>query len=78
MPRFFFRVCDDHDCEDPEGIELPDLDAAYQEAIRGARSIMAEQVNKGRLLLTGRIEIKDQSGRIALFVSFREAVEVDS
>jgi hypothetical protein len=35
MPRFHFRLCDDLDCEDPEGMDLPDLHAAYEEAIRG-------------------------------------------
>ena len=78
MPKFFFRLCDDLDCDDPEGVELRDLEAAYQEAIRGIRSIMAEQVAMGRFSTAGRIEIKDESGRIAQFVSFREAVEVET
>ena len=47
MPKFFFRLCDDLDCEDLEGVYLPDLEAAYREAIRGIRSIMVEQVGKG-------------------------------
>ena len=30
VPRYFFRLCDDLDCEDPEGLELPDLHAAHE------------------------------------------------
>lgn len=78
MPKFFFRLCDDLDCEDPEGIEMPDLDAAYQEAIRGIRSVMADQVGQGRLSITGHIEIKDETGSVVQHVAFREALVIDS
>ncbi len=78
MAKYYFRLCDDLDCDDAEGVELTDLDAAYQEAIRGIRSIMADQVGKGRLSLTGRIEIKDQSGSIVQHVAFREALMIQS
>ena len=78
MPRYFFRLCDDLDCEDPEGIELPDLHAAHEEAIRSIRSIMAEEVGRGRLPLKGRIEIKDEAGAIALHVGFHEELVIDT
>lgn len=78
MPRFFFRLCDDFDCEDPEGLELPDLHAAHDEAIRSIRSIMAEEVGHGHLPLKGRIEVKDEAGAVALHVAFREALVIDS
>jgi hypothetical protein len=77
MPRYFFRVCDDLDCEDPEGMELSDLNAAYKEAVRSVRSIMAEQVGKGRLSTTGRIEIKDETGTLVQHVAFAEALVID-
>jgi hypothetical protein len=38
---------------------------------------MAEDVGKGRLSLTGRIEVKDESGSVAMFVSFKEALVID-
>jgi hypothetical protein len=77
MPKFYFRLCDDLDCDDPEGLELADLHEAYQEAIRGIRSIMAEQVGKGWLSTTGRVEIKDETGRVVQHVAFREALVID-
>jgi hypothetical protein len=78
MPKYFFRLCDDMDCEDPEGMDLPDLQAAYSEPIRGIRSIMADQIGKGRLSTTGRIEIKDETGAVVQHVAFREALVIDS
>jgi hypothetical protein len=78
MPRFFFRLCDDLDCEDPEGLDLPDLHAAQEEAIRNIRSILAEEVGRGNLPLKGRIEVRDETGSVALYVSFREALVIDS
>jgi hypothetical protein len=78
MPKFYFRLCEEMDCEDPEGLELADLHEAYEEAIRGIRSIMADQINKGRLSTAGRIEIKDETGRVVQHVAFREALVIDS
>ncbi len=78
MPKFYFRLCDDLDCDDPEGIERADLHEAYQEAIRGIRSIMAEQVGKGRLSMNGRIEIKDETGSVVQHIAFTEALVIDS
>ncbi len=42
---------------DEEGRDLPDLAAAREEAIRNARSIMAEEVRAGELDLNARIDI---------------------
>jgi hypothetical protein len=58
-------------------MDLPDLHAAYEEAIRAIRSMMAEDVGNGHLSLTGRIEIKDETGSVAMYVAFREALVVD-
>jgi hypothetical protein len=38
---------------------------------------MAEDVGNGRLSLSGRIEIKDETGSVAMYVAFREALVVD-
>jgi hypothetical protein len=77
-PKFFFRLCDEFGCEDEEGMQLPDTDSAIDEAIRGARSIMAEQVTKGRLSLKPRIDILDEAGSIAASVAFRDVVDIDA
>jgi hypothetical protein len=56
-PRSLLACCDttrhirqgDRLIEAPEGIELPDLDAARAEAINGVRACLAEAIGKGRM-----------------------------
>lgn len=61
---------------DEEGRELPDLEAARAEAIKGARSILADDVLKGNLDLRARIDITDGDGKILLSLGFSEAIEL--
>ena len=75
MPLFFFHVCDGVGfTEDEEGRELPDIEAARAEAIKGARSIMADDLQRGRLDLCAAIQIEDEQRRPVLTLSFAEAV----
>lgn len=77
MPRFFFHIRENGGrTPDEEGLELPDLDAARQTAIAGARSIMCDTIMGGRLSLDGAIEVKDKDGALLFELPFREAVEV--
>lgn len=75
MPLYFFHI---HNSigfvEDEEGRELPDLDTARAEGLKGVRSILAEDVSKGHLDLDGRLDIADEQGRLVLTISFAEAV----
>ena len=77
MPRYFFHV---HNgvgfVEDEGGRELPDLSRVREEAIKGIRSIMSDEVTKGVIDLRGRIEIADPAGRIVLTMSFEEAFTI--
>lgn len=77
MPRFYFHLRDEPDCDDEEGISLADTDAAYREALRSARSIMADEICNGRLLLNGEIEVVEESGTWRRTVPFREAVKME-
>jgi hypothetical protein len=77
MPRFFFHVHDQHVSQDDEGLDLPDADAALAEAVKGARSLAAEQVLNGRLNLGHRICIADETGAPLATVSFGDAVRVE-
>lgn len=78
MPTFFFNVYDDLAATDEDGLELPDLDAAKAEAVRGARALACEQVTRGRLNLSHRIEVTDEIGRTVATVTFRDAVTVEA
>lgn len=58
---------------DEEGREMSEPDMR-EAALKGARSLIAEDVRAGRLDLSGRIEVVDEYGRQVLVVPFRDAV----
>jgi hypothetical protein len=73
MPRFYFHVFNDVVAMDEEGIELPDLAAAREQAMDGARELVCEAINKGHLNLDHRIEVTDEAGETLTIVSYRDA-----
>ena len=77
MPRFFFRVRDgDGLSEDPEGSELPNLDAARAEALAAARQLVADRLRRGDLSGGQAFEICDDAGRLLATVSFGDAAKL--
>ena len=78
MPRFFFHLRDGESIDDPDGVFLPDTRSARLEAIRNARDIMAEDIRRGQLSLSHRIEVTDENGEPILAVPFREVVEIEN
>jgi hypothetical protein len=77
MPRFFFNLYDDGATIDEVGVELPDLGAAREAAIEEARAVISEEVRRGRVDLTHRIEVEDEARRTVLMLPFSAAVEID-
>ena len=76
MPRYYFHVCDgDGFCEDEEGRELPDHEAARREALAGARSLMVDELIHGKLNLASFIEVESE-GKHLFTVTFDEAVDI--
>jgi hypothetical protein len=61
---------------DEEGRELPDLEAARQEAVRSIRSLLAEEITGGRIDLAGRVEIAGADGETLAQVRYAEAIEI--
>jgi hypothetical protein len=76
MPRYFFNIFDDGGAVDEDGMVLPDLAAARQEALEGARDLACEAIHNGHLNLDHYIEVADESGTKLLTVTFREAFTV--
>lgn len=77
MQRYFFNVYNDVDVIDDEGLELPDLSAAKDEAIRGARGMMADHILAGRpVSLSHRIEVADADGKVMASMPFRELITI--
>ena len=76
MPRFYFHVYNDIVAMDEEGLELPDLDAAREQAMESARELVCEGIHKGHLNLDHRIEVEDEAHNSVLTVSYRDAFTV--
>ena len=77
MPLYYFHIHNHIDTRDDEGVELADLKAAREMAIRAARAMMAENLMIGRLWLDHWIEVENEAGQQVLALPFREAVEID-
>jgi hypothetical protein len=77
MPRYYIHIYDDLVMIDEDGMELPDLAAARHQAVRGARSIMADHLRAGRpLKLFHRIEIADHRSKVLAVIPFRALVTI--
>ena len=77
MPRFFFHARDgDQRLDDPEGTDLPDLDAARAEAAVAAREIAAERIKRGQTLDGQSLEIGDEGGRTLATVRLADAARL--
>jgi len=78
MPRFFLHYCDGQEwTRDESGIAFDDAEAARAEAIRSARSMMAENVQEGHLRLAPFIEIEDEERRPLFRIPFGACVQVE-
>ena len=76
--RFYFNLREGSDyISDEEGLDLPDLDAATDAALRGARDVLAGEVLKGRLPLSTVMEVSDEQGRRVLELPFGQVVSIN-
>ncbi|PXW53123.1 hypothetical protein [Methylobacterium sp. B4] len=77
MVRFFLHLRDGTELiEDPDGSELPDLNAARAEARDAARDIMAGMVRAGELLDGQQIEIRDAAGALLDVVRLKDVLRL--
>jgi hypothetical protein len=64
MARFYFHLQEaDKLHTDPEGTDLPDVDAARQEALLAARDILSNAIKTGRAKVPEAFVIADEAGR---------------
>jgi hypothetical protein len=77
MPRFYLHLADGYCVCDEEGMMLPNVEAAREEALKSARDVMSDQVKQGFLTLRDRIEIVGEDGEPAATVAFRDAIRID-
>jgi len=79
MPRFYFHLRNDMDVPDDEGKDLPNLEAALEQAASEARKLAGEVVKEnGRITLSHRIDIEDDQHNLLASVSVRDVVRVES
>lgn len=76
MPRYFFHLHDELDCEDEEGVELAGVDAARAFALAEAREVAGEEVKQGHLHLDHHIEVTDADGHRVADVAFADAIAI--
>lgn len=75
VPLFYLHSrCSDMLARDPDGSELPDLDAARREALAAARELWAEAIMHGKDLSACTFVIADEQGRQFLIVPFTDAL----
>jgi len=72
---YFFHIHTEADhIADLEGIELPDLDAVQEEAVRAARELMADHVLQGQAPDQREFRVADAEGRMVLRFRFKDAI----
>lgn len=76
LPRYFLHILtlDGRRIEDLEGFDLPDMEAARQEALAGAGEILAHAIRSGQDLKDEAILITDEQGRDLERIAFVDAV----
>ena len=75
MPRFYFhQQLQDGFLEDPDGSDLPDLEAVRREALAGARDLWASAIRNDCDLLGDSFVIADENGAILLTIPFSDAL----
>ncbi len=76
MPRYYRHIRqNDQLIPDPEGIDLPSLEAARAEAIEGIRDLLADAVRRGiDDWLADAIVIMDEDGQELMTIPFIEAL----
>lgn len=78
MPRYYFHLINDLDCPDPEGKELPDIEAAREHAGALIRFTAAESIKeRGKFDRDHRIDIEDDAGEVIETIHFDDAVEIE-
>ena len=77
MARFYFDIHNDDITLDSEGIDCADADAAKDRATREIWNLAADAIQKsGRVRLSDRIVVKDNSRKAIADISFGAAIEI--
>jgi hypothetical protein len=73
MARYFFNLAGDPPVDDPEGQELPDLEAVHRHAVAVAHALMRRTRIFREDQAKWAVQVTDDEGREVLAVPFRDA-----
>ena len=75
MPTYYFHIRDNGDLiKDPDGLELPDVDAVRAECKRIIASVLQEEQMDDQRSANREFQVEDEAGRTVFVVPFRSAV----
>ena len=76
MPKFFFdfRQADDH-VDDSQGVELPDVEQAYLEAVIGAQDMWSELLRERRDPRRCLFVVRSEGNEILFILPFQEVMD---
>ena len=75
MPRFYFHYADGGSRKpDPEGVALPDAEAAWYQGVRNARDIIHARMGGGSVAPGQRFDIEDEHGERVWAVPFEDVI----
>jgi hypothetical protein len=78
VPRYYFHLHNDVDASDPDGVELPSVEAARMVALHHARFTAAESIkDMGHFVGDHRIDIESDNGQVLDAVYFKDAVKIE-
>lgn len=78
MSRFFFNMREG-DClvKDPDGSELPNVEAAKEEARISARHLLAEKLRAGEVIDGQCFEITDEAGELRAVIRMKDVLRLE-
>ena len=78
MPVFYFHIRNKTELVlDREGVEMPGLDAALEEAKIAAREILAERIRCGDVVNGHQFEVHDETGGKLFTLPFRSVLRLE-
>ncbi|MCK8779103.1 hypothetical protein M0654_03795 [Rhizobium sp. NTR19] len=77
MPRYYFHIRSGGALQaDIDGIDLPTHTAALEEAILGAREMVADRVRNGEEIGNEQFEVVDEDGKTIHVLPFRSVIRL--
>jgi len=78
MPVFYFHIRNGQELVlDREGVQMPGLEAALEEAKSAAREILAERIRHGDVVDGHEFEVHDAAGAKLFTLPFRSVIRLE-